>query len=434
MRLREYLWLLLTLVFLVTLGSSTAEENYDEELPPDLFSEEEYPPDLDTLEEFIQSYYLLLESEAYLDKYKFINADKNELNDPDGALIPFYQKLLELRGGQRDKVSIYQLGDSHIQSGYFSGTARSSLQEYFGNAGRGLVFPLRLAGTNQPDDYKVTSSGGFSRNNDARGICGYNLNMASPANLQLKTNNFFGGDNRFTRLAALMDANAGILDLEGVAAQRLDLELGNYKYSSLSWEQLVNSASLSFKGESSTLYGLMLESGQPGLLYHATGINGAGFYNLMDSSKLFEQLGLLNPDLIVISLGTNDAQGTYRNDVFESNLNRFMQMLKKHCPELPVIFTLPPDSHKRGKHNADLAKVDNAIIDYAKDHSCAWWDLGKIMGGKNSVSKWRKEQMASKDLLHYTPKGYMLQGYLFYQALVKSYKKFSENPAPAKEK
>lgn len=435
MRHREYLWpILLALLFLTMLSRSTAEESFDENIPADLFSEEEYPPDMDTLEEFIQSYYLLLESNAYLDKYKFINYSKNELNDPTGALVPFYRKLLELRSGLRDRVSIYQLGDSHIQSGYFPGTVRSSLQEHFGNAGRGLVFPLRLAGTNQPDDYKVSSGSGFGRDSSPKGISGYNLSMGSKASLQISTNNFFGIDSKFNSLSALTDAGAGELCVSIPDAQSMELQLGGYKYSSLSWKKPVSSASLSIEGESSNLYGLMLETRQPGLIYHSAGINGAGFYNLGDSSRLFEQLKLLNPDLIVISLGTNDAQGNYRNNVFEANLSRFMKLLRTYCPDIPVVFTLPPDSHKRGKHNSDLARVEKVIMDYAGDNNCAWWELSKLMGGKNSVQKWRKEQMAAKDLLHYTPKGYMLQGYLFYQALVKAYKEYSETPASTEEK
>lgn len=426
--------MLLVLVFLLILSSSSAEETIDDGFPADLFSEDEYPPDLDMLEEFIQSYYLLLESNEYLDRFKFINYSKNELNDPDGALLPFFRKLLELRSGLRDRVTIYQLGDSHIQSGYFSGTARSSLQQYFGNAGRGLVFPLRLAGTNQPDDYKVSNSNGFTRDASARGISGYNLGIGNKASLQISTNDFFGLDSKFNKISALMEANAGTMEVSLQDVTRLDLAVGKYKYSSLSWKQPVSSASVNIEGENSTLFGLMLEKDQPGLLFHSAGVNGAGFYNMVDSSRLFEQLDLLNPDLIVISLGTNDAQGTYRKNVFEQNLNRFMEMLKTNCPAIPVVFTLPPDSHKRGKHNADLAKVEDVLIDYAKDNNCAWWNLGEVMGGKNSVSKWRKEQMASKDLLHYTPKGYMLQGYLFYQALVKAYKGYSETPVAAEEK
>ncbi len=103
-----------------------------------------------------------------------------------------------------------------------------------------------------------------------------------------------------------------------------------------------------------------------------------------------------------------------------------MNKLRYFNPETPVLFTLPPDSNKRGKHNNDLDKMDKIIIDYAKDNQCAWWNLNEVMGGNSSIQKWRNQQMSARDLLHFTPKGYMLQGYLFYQAFIKSYKSFSE--------
>ncbi|MDD4310096.1 MAG: GDSL-type esterase/lipase family protein, partial [Candidatus Cloacimonetes bacterium] len=314
------------------------------------------------------------------------------------------------------------------QSGYFPGTARASLQKYYGDAGRGLVFPLRLAGTNQPDDYRISSTGGFSRLNNERGLCGYALNTSKGATLAIKTNPFFVSDNSFNKLSLLSSA-PGVKPLLKVKDEQLqpkEISLGEYQYSEASWETAVSNIELSLQGDGSHLYGMMLEKQQPGLLFHATGINGAGFYNLIGASQLFTQISLLNPDLIVISLGTNDAQGNFKEKVFSANLEKFMAEFRGANPTTPVLFTLPPDSHKRGKHNQDLGKVEKIIIDYAKNNNCAWWDLSAVMGGKGSVIKWRKEQMASKDLLHYTPKGYMLQGYLFYQALIKSYKAFSE--------
>jgi len=216
------------------------------------------------------------------------------------------------------------------------------------------------------------------------------------------------------------------IDLPNEEPKGFDAKLGDYYYSTISWNKQSSNLKLTLQGESSKLYALLLENENPGLLFHSTGINGAGFYNLLDQPQLFQQIGMLNPDLIVISLGTNDAQGNYRNEFFKANLGKFMALLRAANPKTPVLFTLPPDSNKRKKHNSDLAKVEKALIDYAKDNDCAWWNLSDVMGGNGSVQKWRKEDMASSDLLHYTPKGYMLQGYLFYQAFIKSYKEFSE--------
>ena len=422
------LFCVLALVFIFQVSKNYAAENITTEDINELFSEEEYPSDMDTLEEFIQSYYLLLESNAYLKQYKFLNLDKNQFLGDKKALKPFYKKLLELRNALRQTVTIYQIGDSHIQSGYFSGTARTSLQKYFGNAGRGLVFPLRLAGTNQPDDYKISASGSFSSLNSECGLSGYALKMADGLCLEITTNNFFRGDNSFNKLSLLtslpgMEAKVEFASNE---TEKTAEKIGNYYYSSVSWRTEVSKVKLTLTGEPTALYGIYLEKEQPGLLYHSCGINGAGFYNLLEQQILFEQIGLLKPDLIVISLGTNDAQGTFRSEVFTKNLNTFMHKLRYFNPETPVLFTLPPDSNKRGKHNNDLDKMDKIIIDYAKDNQCAWWNLNEVMGGNSSIQKWRKQQMSAKDLLHFTPKGYMLQGYLFYQAFIKSYKSFSE--------
>lgn len=409
MKHRSYLFALVFIMAFVLLSGITDSEDNSSNI--DLLMEDDYPEDLDTLEEFIQSYYLLLDSEAYLDKYKFVNSSKNKLHNDEKAMSSFYQKLLELRNGKRDRVVVYQLGDSHIQSGYFSGTARSALQKYYGNAGRGLVFPLRLAGTNQPDDYRFYNGASFSRIDKPRGVAGYTLSVKTPGSLKVKTNNFFGVDCRF---------DSAKLYYQGVS-------------DSLKWQELhiPNSDPLSemdipINDSVKQLYGICLGREEAGLLYHSAGINGAGFYNLKDEVQMFTQMAVLKPDLIVISLGTNDAQGRYRGEVMESNLKAFMKNFRLANPTVPVLFTLPPDSYKAKKANPDLAKVEKCIIDYAKANSCAYWDLSEVMGGKGSIKKWREQQMAGKDMLHYTPKGYMLQGHLLYQAIIKAYKRSSE--------
>ena len=222
--------LILALAFLMLQNNSRAEDNITVDNTTELFTEEEYPSDMDTLEEFIQSYYLLLESNEYLKQFKFINPEKNYISGDKKALQSFYEKLLELRSGLRDRVTIYQIGDSHIQSGYFSGTARTSLQKYFGNSGRGLIFPLRLAGTNQPDDYRITASGAFSRSNSERGLSGYALNANNGMCLEITTNNFFKGDNSFNTVS-MITAMPGLkpkIDLAEKNIKEYSIKAGNY--------------------------------------------------------------------------------------------------------------------------------------------------------------------------------------------------------------
>lgn len=160
--------------------------------------------------------------------------------------------------------------------------------------------------------------------------------------------------------------------------------------------------------------------------YHFSGINGASFLNLTPNDAIFERIHSLQPDLIIISLGTNDAQGNYDARRFKNSMLGFMQRVFESKAHPAIIFTLPSDSSKNNKHNSNVAKVCSEIKSYAKAEGFAWWDLYDVMGGSRSISKWRSFDLASKDLIHFSPKGYMLQGHLFYNALIRAYKSMTE--------
>ncbi|MCB5253025.1 MAG: GDSL-type esterase/lipase family protein [Candidatus Cloacimonadaceae bacterium] len=413
------LLLLASLALLLALNKSERQQSF-------LFTEDEYPEDLDTLEEFIQSYYLLLDSDSYIKEYSFIHPEFNLLTNETPALTEFYHKLLELRAGRRERVVIYQIGDSHIQSGFFSGTARSALQKYFGNAGRGLIFPHKLAGTNQPDDYQILSKARFGSISRPRSLSGYTLEIIRPATMRILPNSFFQIDSKFDRIKVFADHTAQFSKDSGF--QKINPD--NHPACSshlLSFDQLIGEAEINLPDSMQRLYGFSLEREEKGLLYHSMGVNGAGFYNLANDQQFFQQIGILEPDLIIVSLGTNDAQGRYRDQVMKANLQLFMDNLISANPASALLFTLPPDSYKHGKLNPATSSIEANIREYATEHNLAWWELRAVMGGAGSINTWRQHKMAAKDFLHYTPKGYMLQGHLFYQSLIKGYKTYSEN-------
>lgn len=55
-------------------------------------------------------------------------------------------------------------------------------------------------------------------------------------------------------------------------------------------------------------YGFSLTNGNPGVLYHSVGVNGAMYVNYTDEAYV-RQLALLKPSLLIISLGTNETFG-----------------------------------------------------------------------------------------------------------------------------
>src|SRR5690606_5131199 len=122
-----------------------------------------------------------LPTQRYNESFNFINPAKDTITNVEG-LSSFYQKLLALRAGQRHRVNIVQIGDSHIQPDIISREVRAGLQDFFGDAGRGLVFPYQVARTNGPLDITSSTSTRWlpskishQRTQAASGISGFGL-------------------------------------------------------------------------------------------------------------------------------------------------------------------------------------------------------------------------------------------------------------------
>ncbi|RUT70327.1 LysM peptidoglycan-binding domain-containing protein [Flavobacterium cupreum] len=64
------------------------------------------------------------------------------------VLKSVFEKLKENENGKNQKINIVHIGDSHIQGDLMTNKIRKILQQQFGNAGRGFVFPYQLAKTN----------------------------------------------------------------------------------------------------------------------------------------------------------------------------------------------------------------------------------------------------------------------------------------------
>ncbi|MEP6932013.1 MAG: GDSL-type esterase/lipase family protein [Flavobacterium sp.] len=64
------------------------------------------------------------------------------------VLESVFRKLKDNEIANNQKINIVHIGDSHIQGDLMTNEIRKKLQQKFGNAGRGFVFPYQLAKTN----------------------------------------------------------------------------------------------------------------------------------------------------------------------------------------------------------------------------------------------------------------------------------------------
>jgi lysophospholipase L1-like esterase len=134
-------------------------------------------------------------------------------------------------------------------------------------------------------------------------------------------------------------------------------------------------------------------------------------------------LAALEPDWVIISLGTNDVY-TYVFDTldFTNKVDSLIGNVKKAAPMAAILLTTPSDHRiKKGEVNRNVAQASAILKNKAKQWSISYWDYYTVMGGQGSIDYWRSTGMAHTDYLHYTQKGYEYQSQLMFNAFLNSY-------------
>jgi len=162
-----------------------------------------------------------------------------------------------------------------------------------------------------------------------------------------------------------------------------------------------------------------------GLLYRTLSINGARFTTFLSSATLEEPLRSLQPDLCIVSLGTNDAMLTSVNEAeLRRDLDRLLALVKKNSPTTALLFTTAADSFKNGQSNRELLNVNLILMAWCNDNRVPVWDLYYVTNGIGSAYHWWRQGLLSTDGIHFTATAYRLQGRLLYNALAKGFNNF----------
>lgn len=173
------------------------------------------------------------------------------------------------------------------------------------------------------------------------------------------------------------------------------------------------------------LNGLILEKNTPGLLYHSIGVNGAKASDYNKYPLFFNQLKALQPDLIIVSLGTNESFDKLTAQDYMVQLNLFIDNIREKNPDACLlIMTPPPSLFKRRYPNTFVAEYAKGIQMQETERQHASWDLFSEMGGLFNVNKNAAKGLMSADKVHYSVQGYEKQGELFTEAFIKAYENF----------
>lgn len=359
----------------------------------------------------------------------FIRTDINsiEMNGDDWSCLR--EKIDSLLLPEEYKFNILHIGDSHIQADFMTSVTRRLLQQQFGNGGRGCIAALRLAGTNQPDNYSLLADATPAAKCRlirpgkviSPGMTGIGVAFKSPQRLLTVT--LHGDDSLFSRVALLHSPSNGY-DTAYIDGNRPlpGIKLSTYATGyDLATEVQSSTLKVDIDG---TFYGAYITNNRPGIIYNAIGNNGASYSDYLKIENFAEQTELLAPDLIILSFGTNEAFGQTGNSEIYANIERLITSLKAANPKAKFLLTTPMECQRRIRRsryaiNRRIAEVRNVIMKYGKEKHIPVWDLYEIAGGEGSSRKWLQNGLLSaRDHVHCQIIGYELQGSLLADALL----------------
>lgn len=369
-------------------------------------------------------------------RYPYIRYDLNQI-DMNGDNWSELREKLDL--SREDTVfSIVHIGDSHIQADGNTGTTRNLFQNEYGDAGRGVIAPLRLVGTNQPQDYTITSKSSFVKSklmsmpwSATPGVTGIALHPTSYTfsfTLKVKKPCVY-----LTVLAS------GSPNVESVTSNGREVSFGAEEVPGgvdVYLDEDCLEFTLTMSGDDVDIYGFDLRNDMPGVMYHAIGNNGAAFSSYNGIGNFTDGVSRLNPDLVILSLGTNEAFGRFSREGILASIETMVSRIKRDIPNAKILLVTPSEcqksvysSKRSGKRkrsrrvrsyqvNTNVARIRNLIIEYGKENNIPVYDFYAVAGGEGSSAKWLNDRLLSTDRIHRTWDGYRLEGHLLYDSLI----------------
>ena len=351
------------------------------------------------------------------------------------SAIKHFQESLNQTG--KLKVSIMHMGDSHIQSEIPTGVARQLLQQKYGDGGRGLVFPYSAAKTYSSIHYSSKHEGSWQYAKTLKvppsiplGIMGMSVKTEdSTASLTYTFNSKFPSTYKTLKIYCNIDSLSYDINIETdgmvypveINAARLPK---NLPYVLVNVQSLSNVITLkcikTAKSQKEFLfYGLEISSNEDkGIVYHSAGVGGSRFKGLLHIEKFNSHLKTINPDLVILDLGTNDF---LYDDSIKSNLRaeivEIITNVRVATPLASVLLCSTQDLYYKQKNIESCEKFSTMLQGIAKELDCALWDWFWISGGPKVLKNWQAEGLARTDLIHLTNSGYKVKGKLLYDGI-----------------
>lgn len=380
-----------------------------------------------------------------------LKKDTTSIINPS-ALSGFFKKL---NNREKQLIRIIHWGDSHIQMGYLSEELKTGIDSLYGLNGFGSTFPYKAANYNPNHSITRIKKGKWSGGNimqdtlsKSSGFMGFwTKTMDSSAIIQFgisPTAKFREGNKRVTLFYAA-DSNTNIqfrgvnlikdstVFFNPIKINKLNSGFQQWTKVQLLFNENIDAIELNITNNTGSqdvnIHGAIFEqSWDKGVTYNNCGVGGAQFKHLSQNTITpIEQLKFLNPDLIIISFGSNESYTTqFDNETYRKSITKLVDEIKIELPNSSILFTAPPDTKSKNRHPRNTSSICMLLNELSLEKGFAYWDLRSAMGGEGSILKWLTLGLASSDKLHFTKKGYALQGKWLMNAINKSYENYKQ--------
>lgn len=352
-------------------------------------------------------------------EFTFLNTDANVIRMNGTDWSDLCRKYRAAADGDTVFNVVY-LGDSHIQADFGGSVLRSRLAEDAGSAGRGIIIPFKLAGTNQPVDYTMQSNNAVTSSRLLKQpwvtAMPYTGIGVTPVNGRLKVD---------------ITVNEPFDSLSLVYTGENDVTFHGSQSCVMTFSHPVTEAAIDIDvPEGSAFGGVVLGNGKKGVCVHSIGNNGAQYSSYANVSGFGEGIASLNPDLIIVALGTNEAFGNFSTEIMKAEMEALLTSLSTYCPDAKLLLVTPTECMRkrfrgRGRRraagltvNTNVAQARRVVADYATENGIPLYDTYTVAGGTGASSKMKNAGVLGRDGVHFTATGYKMWGSLLADALI----------------
>ena len=326
-------------------------------------------------------------------------------------------RRIESEGGL---ARVTHFGDSSIGLDQLSGMIRQLMQRRFGDGGAGFVFPDRHTGNyrNQRASPRVLSAwdhcfivrgcqrdgryglGGVVFRNRTRSETAYRTRPMH--HLELWYAQAPGAGSLLMRFGGRPPIS---VDTRGPRGTDGFLELpleGETRFRLVSGQRTVR------------VYGLVLETEGPGLVWDTLSMTGAYTNRLLrfDAAQIAAHVARRDPDLLVFNYGGNDlrrlADGRVSLQGLETETREAIRLIRSGKPEASCLWMGVSDHRQSGISRIGHREVEPLVQmqkRVALSEGCAYYDTYGAMGGRGAFDRWLAQRLASTDLKHLTGAG-----------------------------